>query len=85
MDLAAEISLYPLAPDYIPVIEDFISRLNGRQGIEVITNTMSTQVFGDYDTVMDALKEEMKACYEAHGKAVFVVKFLSLGGDTEKL
>jgi uncharacterized protein YqgV (UPF0045/DUF77 family) len=83
MKLAAEISLYPLAPDYIPIIEDFISRLNTRQGLEVVTNSMSTQIFGDYDTVMEALKEEMKACYAAHGKAVFVVKFLSLGDDTE--
>ena len=83
MRLAAEISLYPLASDYIPIIESFIAALNARPGIEVVTNSMSTQVFGDYGAVMDAVREEMKTCYETHGKAVFVIKFLSFGGDGE--
>ena len=37
---------------------------------------MSTQVFGNYDEVMDALKREFKPTFERDGKAVFVMKVL---------
>jgi hypothetical protein len=43
----------------------------------VITNTLSTQIFGDYDLVMQVLNTEIKRSYEEFGKAIFVCKFLS--------
>ncbi|MFY8273497.1 hypothetical protein AAEU32_05180 [Pseudoalteromonas sp. SSDWG2] len=76
MKLSVEISKYPLHQDYIPFIKDFIDRLNAHEGLKVITNTMSTQIFGDYDLVMAVLSREMKRSYEQFGKAVFVCKFL---------
>ncbi|MFC0117617.1 hypothetical protein [Pseudoalteromonas xiamenensis] len=79
MKLSVEISKYPLHSDYIPFIKDFIDRLNQHEGLQVLTNTMSTQVFGDYDLVMRVLTEEMKRSHEQFGKAVFVCKFI--GGD----
>lgn len=77
MELAVEISMYPLREDYIPVIEDFIRRLNARSGLRVVTNTMSTQIFGEFDAVTEAVKQEMRASFQKHGKAVFVMKYLS--------
>ncbi|WP_323846266.1 hypothetical protein [Microbulbifer magnicolonia] len=76
MKLSVEISMYPLKDEYIPGIQDFIDRLNGHPGLRVLTNTMSTQVFGDYDLLMDMLKEEMRTSYEKHGRAIFVCKFI---------
>jgi uncharacterized protein YqgV (UPF0045/DUF77 family) len=77
MKLSVEISKYPLNQDYIPFIQDFIDRLNAHEGLKVITNTMSTQVFGDYDLVMSVLNQEIKKSYETFGKAIFVCKFIN--------
>ncbi len=81
MELSVEISKYPLADDYIPAIKDFIRRLHAREGLSVVGNTMSTQVFGDYDIVMDSLKDEIRRSYEQFGKAIFVCKFIGANLD----
>ena len=77
MKLSVEISKYPLHQDYIPFIKGFIDRLNTYDDLKVITNTLSTQIFGDYDLVMSVLSTEIKRSYEEFGKAIFVCKFLS--------
>ena len=76
MQIGVEISLYPLNADYIPPIRDFIARLNGDARLRVVTNAMSTQVFGDYDAVLPLLQAEMKRTLAANDKAVFVMKVL---------
>ena len=76
MKLSVEISKYPLKDEYIPAIKDFIDRLNSHHGLQVISNTMSTQIFGDYDLVMDVMKKEMRQSYEQFGRAIFVCKFI---------
>jgi len=81
MELSVEISKYPLADDYIPAIKSFIERLEKINGLSVVGNTMSTQVFGDYDLVMDTLKNEMRYSYEQFGKAIFVCKFIGVNLD----
>jgi len=78
MELSVEISKYPLADDYIPAIKDFIDRLHAIEGLSVVVNTMSTQVFGDYDLVMDSLKEEIRRSYEQFGKWFSCVSLLAL-------
>ncbi|MCF2908401.1 MULTISPECIES: hypothetical protein [Pseudoalteromonas] len=77
MQLSVEISKYPLHSDYIPFIKDFIERLNQHPQLKVLTNTMSTQVFGEYDLLMSTLSAEMKRSFEQFGKIVFVCKFIS--------
>jgi uncharacterized protein YqgV (UPF0045/DUF77 family) len=76
MDIGVEISLYPLNQDFLPPIRDFIGRLNADARLRVVTNSMSTQVFGDYDTVMPTLVRELRATLAANDKAVFVMKLL---------
>ncbi|WP_372861162.1 hypothetical protein [Pseudoalteromonas sp.] len=77
MKLSVEISKYPLHQDYIPFIKGFIDRVNAYKELNVITNTMSTQIFGDYDLVMQVISTEIKHSYEQFGKAIFVCKFIS--------
>lgn len=77
MNISLEISMYPLAEDYIPAIQGFIDSLANNRGLEVRTNTMSTQVFGSLDRVMNALQEGLAAAYSADGKAVFVLKIIN--------
>jgi len=81
MEISVEISKYPLADDYIPAIKSFIDRLNQVEGLTIVTKTMSTQVFGDYDLVMDTLKEEMRLSWEQFGKSIFVCKFIGTNLD----
>jgi hypothetical protein len=76
MDIGVEISLYPLRNDYIPPIKGFIERLNADGRFRVITNDMSTQVFGRYEEVMEALTRELRPTFERDGKAIFVMKVL---------
>lgn len=76
MDIAVEISMYPLDADYIPPIKGFIERLNRHGGLKVITNQLSTQVFGDHDRIFEVLRQEMRASFAAGGKAIFVTKFI---------
>jgi hypothetical protein len=76
MNIGVEISLYPLRDDYIPPIRSFIDRLNADGRFKVVTNDMSTQVFGPYDQVMDALAREIRPTFERDGKAIFVMKVL---------
>lgn len=76
MQLSAEISLYPLKDEYVSAIVEFIGRLKERDGLRVIGNTMSTQIFGEYDLVMDILREEMRRSFAEHGRAIFVCKFV---------
>ena len=65
MRVAVDISLYPLADDFIPPIDDVIRRLNSHESLEVTTNRMSTQVRGEYDDVMAALNREIKTTFES--------------------
>ncbi|HKE46138.1 MAG TPA: YkoF family thiamine/hydroxymethylpyrimidine-binding protein [Steroidobacteraceae bacterium] len=76
MDIGVEISLYPLDADYIPPIQDFIDRLNTHAGLKVVTNSVSTQVFGEYGKVMQVLTLEFRRTFETNEKAVFAMKVL---------
>ena len=76
MEIGVEISLYPLQQQFIPPIQDFIDRLNADDRVRVVTNSMSTQVFGDYEAVMTLLVRELRRSFESSDKAVFVMKVL---------
>jgi uncharacterized protein YqgV (UPF0045/DUF77 family) len=81
MKVAVDISLYPLDADFIPPIKDIIDRLNTHEDLEVWTNAMSTQVIGDFDAVMDALKTEIGKTFDQIPKGVFVMKMFNNPGQ----
>lgn len=76
MEIGIEISLYPLNAEFIPPIQDFIDRLNLGKDLKVVTNSMSTQVFGEINAVFGALVPEIRTTFEKNAKAVFVMKVL---------
>lgn len=76
MKISVDISYYPLTEEYVVPILDFIARLNQYKQIAVETNGMSTQVFGEFDDVMNAISVEMKKSFELP-HSVFVMKFVN--------
>lgn len=73
MQASAEISMYPLTEQYEAPIIQFIEQLKQTDGLKVEVNGLSTQIFGEYNVVMDALKLGMADVFEAN-KAMFVLK-----------
>ncbi|MEO0585825.1 MAG: YkoF family thiamine/hydroxymethylpyrimidine-binding protein, partial [Bacteroidota bacterium] len=73
MNCTLEISMYPLDQAYESIVLEFLRRLRTHTGIQIETNGVSTQIFGDYTEVMSIVQEEMKASL-IEGKAIFVMK-----------
>jgi uncharacterized protein YqgV (UPF0045/DUF77 family) len=81
MTLTAELSLYPLNADYIPVIQRFIEGLNTHRDLTVVTNAMSTQLRGEHDVVMAAVSDTLRESAERFGEQVLVCKFIPMALD----
>lgn len=77
MILSIEISMYPLSKSYGPPILDFIERMKAYDQLQVRSNTMSTQILGDYDLLMDLLKKEIKTSFETDITSVMVMKLVN--------
>jgi uncharacterized protein YqgV (UPF0045/DUF77 family) len=82
MKTTVEISNYPLSEEFEPKILDFIERCQA-SGLMTKVNATSTHLQGDYDRVMDVLKDEIKHSFEKYGKMIFVVKILKGELDLE--
>ena len=80
MPISVDISLYPLREDFIAPIDDFIASLKAYRSIEVRTGNMSTKIFGEYDVVMRALKEELYNTFCEEVNVVFNIKIVN--GDS---
>ena len=80
MDVGVEISLYPLSERFAPVIHEFIARVSAVSGLKVVSGSLSTQIFGEYEQVFETLHRELRVTLEARhahtDKAVFVMKLL---------
>lgn len=76
MNTSIDISYYPLHDEFIPPIKDFIHRLNQYEELTVKTNGMSTQVFGEYRQVMEAITNEIEKSFELP-HSVFILKIIN--------
>jgi len=76
MNTSIEISYYPLKDEFVPSIRSFIDRLNAYPALKVITNGMSTQVFGEFSIVMNALTIEIETAFK-NPHSVFVMKIIN--------
>ncbi|HEX4025231.1 MAG TPA: YkoF family thiamine/hydroxymethylpyrimidine-binding protein [Steroidobacteraceae bacterium] len=76
MDIGVEISLYPLTEQYLGPIREIVARLNADQRLRVVTNSMSTQVFGEYELVMQTLARELRGALAGGQRTVLFAKFV---------
>lgn len=77
MKISVELSLYPLDDNFLAIIRDIVERLNSQTKIACHTNTMSTQLFGEMDDVMNAVDDIIRYSFRVYGKQVFVAKYLN--------
>ena len=59
MNISIEITLMPLNDNYKDVIKDFILSIRNSE-FKVLENPLSTQIYGDYDKLIDLLKAKIK-------------------------
>ena len=75
MKISVELTLTPLQDDYEPAIINFIKRLR-TSGLTVMENPLSTQIYGEYDEVMELLQDEMKIALEAVERGLLYIKIV---------
>jgi len=75
MKISVELTLTPIQDDFEPIIINFIKALRG-SGLTVIENPLSTQVYGDYDKVMQILKDEVEVAFEAMERGLIHMKLV---------
>ncbi len=73
MNISVELTLSPLQDDFETPIIQFIKKLRS-SGLTVLENPLSTQVFGDYDKVMELLNSEIKESFENLDHVVLTMK-----------
>ncbi len=75
MNISVELTLTPLQDNYEPAIIDFIKKLRA-SGLTVLENPLSTQVYGEYDKVMEVLNLEMKTALESVERGLLYIKIV---------
>ena len=79
MNIVADLSLYPLKNGPVPEIIGFIKQLREQEGLEIVTNQLSTQLRGDFDAVTGAINQCMRSVMAASSNTVvLVVKYLNV-------
>ncbi len=76
MEISVDISMYPLQREFEAPILAFIDRLEREKSVEVVRNELSTQVHGDYKTIMLLLEKEMFSVFTEIPDSIFVMKFV---------
>ena len=75
MKISVELTFTPLHDDYEPSIIHFIKILRA-SGLKIRENSLSTQVFGDYDEVMKVLTIEIKEGFELIERGLLYMKIV---------
>jgi uncharacterized protein YqgV (UPF0045/DUF77 family) len=75
MKISVELTLSPLQDNYEPAIINFIKKLRA-SGLTVKENALSTQVYGDYEEVMQLLNTEIKEAFEEIDKGLIYMKIV---------
>ena len=76
MEISVDISMYPLQKEFEAPILAFISQLEKESSVEVVRNELSTQIHGDYKTIMSLLEKEMFSVFTEIPDSIFVLKFV---------
>jgi uncharacterized protein YqgV (UPF0045/DUF77 family) len=78
MKIVADMSLYPLKDGPVPDIIEFIQELRQQDGIEIVTNQLSSQLRGEFESVTSAINHCMHKAMRMSNTVVLVVKYLNI-------
>ena len=69
--------MYPIDKNYKKYIIEFIKKLRLYKSIKVISNGMSTQVFGKFTDITSALNHEIQLAFKNKIPIVFNLKIIN--------
>ncbi|WP_019669125.1 thiamine-binding protein [Eudoraea adriatica] len=75
MDISVELTLTPLQDNYEELIINFIKKLRD-SGLTIRENPLSTQIYGDYDSIMNLLNKEIKLALELMENGLLYIKIV---------
>ncbi|MFD2517118.1 YkoF family thiamine/hydroxymethylpyrimidine-binding protein [Salinimicrobium flavum] len=75
MQISLELALTPLQDDFEAPIKEFIKKLR-TSGFTVLENPLSTQIYGDYDKIMEFMTEEVKETFQALDHVILTMKLV---------
>jgi uncharacterized protein YqgV (UPF0045/DUF77 family) len=75
MKISVELTLTPLQDEFEAPIISFIQKLRA-SGLTVLENPLSTQVYGEYDEVMQLLTTEIKEAFQLIERGLLYMKIV---------
>ncbi len=75
MKASFDLSIYPLHQEFEKPIKDFIRELR-QSGFELIENPLSTQIYGDFNEIMNWLTEHLNETLLNQDHCVVTLKIL---------
>lgn len=75
MKISVELTLTPLQNEFEAPIIDFIKKLRA-SGLTILENPLSTQVYGEYDKVMELITSEVKNSFELIDNGILLMKIV---------
>jgi len=76
MNVSIEITLMPLNNNYKEVIKNFIMSLRNNE-FKVFENPLSTQIYGDYDKIMNLLNSKIKSIFSENNGIMINLKIVN--------
>ena len=81
MNISVELTFSPLQDSFEEHIINFIKKLRA-SGLTILENPLSTQVYGEYDQVMNVLNSEIKEAFELMDKGLLFIKIVKSDRST---
>lgn len=75
MNISVELTFSPLQDDFEVHIINLIKKLRASD-LTILENPLSTQVYGDYNAVMNLLQHEIKEAFELMDKGLLFMKIV---------
>ncbi len=75
MKISIELTLTPLKNDFIPTIKSFILQLRSL-GFIIKENPLSTQVYGDFDSIMQGLLPLIRKTFKEENSVMLHLKIV---------
>ena len=76
MNVSIEITLMPLNNNYKEVIKNFIISLRNNE-FKIFENPLSTQIYGDYDKIMNLLNSKIKSVFSENNGIMINLKIVN--------